>query len=979
MYWQFIKKLFLLFFYMMAMISCEPDLHFVNQVNPFIGTGGLGWSEGRCYPGATIPYGMVQLSPENRDDLWTGYYRYDLSTIKGFSHTHISGSGISEGADITIAPTVGDIRFVPGEPDKINSGYRSRYTKTTEKASPGYYTVFLDDYGIKAELTTTLRTGMHRYTFPKSKQSNLIVDLRYGVKEDWVLDSWIKVIDKHHIGGFRRTNRWAGDQRQYFVAEFSKAIDSVAIVSNSVMDWNMKEAQGNNLQAVIRYQTENNEQIGVKVALSAVSMESALENLLHENKGWNFDKIRQKAAMAWDKNLSKIEVEGQVDSLKQIFYTAYYHTLLGPTVYSDVNGDYLGSDYKIHNVGKGKNYYTLFSLWDTYRTLHPLMTILEPTRVNDIINTFVQIYTQSDLLPVWNVYSSETWCMMGYHAVSVIADAYVKGLRDYDSEKALEACKKMANLDYLGLEYYKNLGYIPSDKNRWAVSKVLEYAYDDYCISQLAKAMGHKSDYEDFAKRSLSYKNVFNIENKFLMPKNNDGTWKASFTPNGWSKDYCEAGAYHYRFYVPHDLTSLVSMYGGEEKFSSALDSIFTKRMYEHSNEPSHHMPFLYNYVGKPWKTQERVREILLSCYNTFPAGLCGNDDVGQMSAWYVMSALGLYPVCPGNPEYILTSPLFDKVTLNLENGKKFVISAENQSLENKYIQSVTLNGEPYTHSYITHNDIMKGGELHFVLSDVPNKSWGIALSDRPVSRVGLQVADRPNILVNSDHAVGPKTISMGTSSPNSSIYYTMDGTEPNEHSTLYTHPFQVKENVVIKARNIQKGMSSSLVSERTISIKETEFPKIIENISLPQYHELTADGGALNLIDGFCGTTETYGGYWVFSENKDLDVTVDRGCELPFEEITTHFLHQPNTGSFAPKEVQYLISNDGKNFTLLEKHVYDFQANKNKLSDIITFTTNTISGKARYIRVKAVNAGKTYKDIVFQAANLLLDEVIIK
>lgn len=959
-YWTLLCVLFI--------ISCKSKSDYTDQVNPFIGTGGYGWSEGRCYPGATVPYGMVQLSPENRDDLWTGYYRYDQPTIKGFSHTHISGAGISEGADITIAPTVGEIRFVPGDPNKANSGYRSRYTKTTEQAQPGYYTVFLDDYGIKAELTATSRTGMHRYTFPESKQSNLIVDLRYGVKDDWVLDSWIKIIDKYHIGGFRRTNRWAGDQRQYFVAEFSKAMDSVAIVSDSVMNWNIKEAKGGNLQAVIRYQTKSNEQIGVKVALSAVSMESALENLSKENNDWDFDKIKQKAATTWEKNLSKIEIEGQVDSLKQIFYTAYYHTLLGPTVYSDVNGNYLGSDYQIHNVGKGKDYYTLFSLWDTYRTLHPLMTILEPKRVNDIINTFVQMYSQSGLLPVWNVYSSETWCMMGYHAVSVIADAYVKGIRDYDEDKALEACKKMANLDYLGLEYYKPLGYIPSNKTRWSVSKVLEYAYDDYCIAQLSQAMGRNSDFEEFGKRSLSYKNLFNPENKFLMPKNNTGEWNKSFNPNGWSNDYCEAGAYHYRFYVPHDLTSLISLYGGEENFVSALDSIFIKKAYEQSNEPSHHMPFLYNYAGTPWKTQEQVREILLSCYNTTPEGLCGNDDVGQMSAWYVMAALGLYPVCPGNPEYILTSPLFDKATIHLENGKRFVISTENQSLENKYIQSVTLNGTPYTLSYITHKDIIAGGELHFVLSNVPNKSWGTKVSDRPTSRVNLEVTERPNIIVENEHGLGTKKIRIESTTPKSSIYYTTDGSEPNEHSILYTHPFQVEENSTIKAQCVKVGLQPSLVTTRKISIKKAEYPKIIENSSVPKYHDLTAEGGAYNLIDGNCGTTETYGGYWVFLENKDLDVTVDRGSDLPLKEISTHFLHQPNSGSFAPKEVQYLISNDGKHFTLVEKHCYDFQSNKNKLSNIITFSTKIEPKNIRYVKVKALNA----------KGNMLIDEIII-
>lgn len=973
---QFFQTAFLLF----LLTSCgKKECTFTRYVDPFIGTGGKGWSEGRCFPGPTLPYGMVQLSPEVRDDLWTGYYRYDQPTIKGFSHTHLSGSGVSESADITLAPTTGEIRFTPGEAEIPGSGYRSRYSKTTEQAKPGYYSVVLDDYGIRAELTATLRTGMHRYTFPKTTEANVIVDLRYGVRGDWVIDSWISILDDRTIGGFRRTGRLADDQYQYFVASFSEPFDSVAIVSDSVMDWNCREAKGHNLQAVIRYNTTNKEEVVAKVALSSASMEGAMANMKAENPGWNFDRISRKAEECWDKELSRIAIEGD-ETYKKTFYTAFYHTMMGPTIYSDVDGSHRGLDRKVHQV-ENRDYYTLFSLWDTYRTLHPLMTIVQPERTVEIINSFLDIYEQGGMLPIWEVYASETYFMMGYHAVSVIADAYIKGLRGFDERKALEACRSIAEQKGLSLDYYTKLGYIPCNYTRWSVSKTLEYAYDDYCIAMFAKEMGDNETYETYIKRARSYRNQFNPEEGFFMGRRSDGKWRQHFNPRGWSDDYCEAGAYQYNFYVPHDVNALIDLFGGQDAFIAALDTLFQKGEYQHDNEPSHHMPFLYNYAGAAWKTQERVNDILTQAYDNTPEGLCGNDDVGQMSAWYVMSALGIYPVCPGSPEYVLMAPLFERASIDVGGGKEFVIEAANQTRENKYIRRVTLNGEPYTKSYLKHTDIVAGGILSFELSDTPHKEWGMHAADCPSSRLSDIVADMPVVVVENDQAIGTKRVTLESATPDAVIYYTLDGSEPGLSSLRYEGAFGIDSTTLIKAIATAASVEQSLASVTTVRIRYSEYPKIIENLPVIKHHELTAEGGSANLIDQVYGTAEAYSGAWVYFEgaHKDIDVTVDLGEMKQVQTVSVNFLQMAGYSIFAPKKVEYAVSADGKEFVAVGRHTYELTPDTDVYADIKTFTSTFTPVRVRYVRVKAENIGfcPPWHSHWFPA-NMCVDEITI-
>lgn len=957
-------------------ISCtEKELTYIKYVDPFIGTGGTGWSEGRCFPGPVLPYGRVQLSPEVRDDLWTGYYRYDQPTIKGFSHTHLSGSGISEASDITIMPTVGEPRFTPGTVKEPESGYRSRFSKENEIARAGYYSVILDDYNIKAELTATTRTGMHRYTFPETDQANIIIDLRYGVMSDWVIDSWVNVLGDHTIGGFRRTNRWADDNCVYFVAEFSRPFKAAAIVSDSIVDWNIKEAQGGNLQVMLTYNTSEKQELIAKVGISSVSMEGALLNLQTENPGWNFDKVKRRAEEAWEKELSKIEVEGD-EEYKTTFYTAFYHTMLGPFVYSDVDGKHRGLDHQEHQV-KDRDYYTLFSLWDTYRTLHPLMTITQPERTVDIIKTFIDIYDQGGMLPVWEVFASETYCMMGYHAVSVIADAYRKGIRDFDVKMALTACCSIAEQRELNLYDYVNLGYIPSDMTRWAVSKVLEYAYDDYCIAMLAKEAGEEGIYNTYIKRAQFYKNIFNPETEFFAPRWSDGKFHTK-----WREDYCEAGPYQYKFYVPHDLETLIDMFGGKDEFVSQLDTLFAKGQYQHDNEPSHHMAFLYNYAGMPWKTQERVDHILKNEYNNTPSGLCGNDDVGQMSAWYVMSALGFYPLCPGTPEYVITTPAFEYASIDVGEGRRFVIEAKGRTRDSKYIKSVSLNGKPYTKSYITHADIMAGGVMSFEVSDTPDKAWGSQAEDCPKSRITDLAVGMPFVVIDNNEATGKKTITLNSITPGADIYYTLDETVPTTSSAKYEKPIEINETTVIKSIGVAEGYNNSLVSTKTVKINHSGYPKIIENIPVA-YNHLTAEGGAKNLIDGIiANSTDVLCGSWVFFDGaNDMDVTVDLGEIKPVNAIFVNFLQKANFNAFVPKRVEYSVSSDGKTFTSVK--VFEFTINPQR--DIHEYVMScpfhlTPAVNTRYVRVKADRQDECTKwNLPFDSANLFADEITIR
>ena len=666
-----------------GVLTAQKPLSLTGYVNPFIGTGG----HGHTFPGASVPFGMVQLSPDTRLDGWDGCSAYhgSDSVIYGFSHTHLSGTGCSDYGDILLMPDIGSVNLK-------DYGYASPFSKKDELASPGYYRVKLLKNNITAELTTTARAGIHRYTYPSSGQANVIFDLKH---RDKVLASGIKISGTDEVEGFRVSQAWASKQMIYFVAKFSKPFKASALSSGEQISTDLKEVDGDNIKAIFTFTSAPNEQILVKVGISGVSTEGARKNLDAEIPGWDFDSIARQASISWDLALGRIVAEGGTPEQQTVFYTALYHTLLQPNIYNDVDGQYRGRDLKVHRA-EGFDYYTVFSLWDTYRAANPLYTIIEPKRVNDFINTFLRQYEEGGMLPVWELSGNETGCMIGYHAVPVIADAWLKGIRGYDGEKALMAMKHSAEQNKLGLKYYKSEGYIPADREGESVSKTLEYAYDDWCISMMAKSLEKQDDYKAYLIRAQNYKNMYDHITGFMRAKSNE-TWVTPFDPAEVNFNYTEANAWQYSFYVPQDLSGLMMLMDGRDQFALKLDNLFaadsktTGRnqadisgligQYAHGNEPSHHMAYLYDYAGIPWKTQELVHRICKDFYKNSPDGLIGNEDCGQMSAWYVLSAMGFYPVTPGSGIYAFGSPIFPRATIILENGKSLVIKAIQYSL----------------------------------------------------------------------------------------------------------------------------------------------------------------------------------------------------------------------------------------------------------------------------------------------------------
>lgn len=703
----------------------------VQYTNPMIGTD----FTGNTYPGAQVPFGMVQLSPDNGLPGWdriSGYF-YPDSTIAGFSHTHLSGTGAGDLYDISFMPVTWPIK----EADSP-LGIYSTFSHNDEAASAGYYRVLLKDYNINVELTATERCGIQRYTFPEAN-SSIILNLKKAMNWDFTLDTHIEVVDSHTIRGYRHSMGWSPEQHVYFQTRFSRPFDSFEMDTSAIITMD-KGRIGTATIARFNFSTHKDEEILVTTALSGVSMEGAALNMEKEVPKDDFDYYYQQAVKKWDNQLGKIEVSSEDGDLKTVFYTALYHTMLAPTLYSDVDGKYFGPDGKIHQAEDWNNYST-FSLWDTFRASHPLFTYIEPERVNDMIECFLHFYEQSGALPLWNLYGWETNMMIGYHAVPVIVDAYLKGVGNFDAEKALEACIASANRDdYHGIGFYKTHGYVPSDKENWSLSKTMEYAYDDYCIAKMAEAMGKSEIAETFYRRSQNYKNTFNPASSFMQPRDSKGNFMDNYDPEEYIEDICESNGWQYYWYVPHDIDGLISLTGGVERFGERLDSMFTYEptdrtklpifstgmigQYAHGNEPGHHIIYLFNRINQPWKTQKYAAEVMRSLYTNEPSGLCGNEDCGQMSSWYVFSALGFYPVDPISGRYEIGSPLFPEAKLHLGNGKTFTIIAHNAGEENPYIQSVHVNGKPYDKSYITHQMIMQGDTVSFEMGNQPGPVW---------------------------------------------------------------------------------------------------------------------------------------------------------------------------------------------------------------------------------------------------------------
>jgi predicted alpha-1,2-mannosidase len=745
------KKITLLFLSIIFITSCNktldkksPEIDLVNKhVDPFIGTGG----HGHTYPGATVPFGMLQVSPVNGISSWdwcSGYH-YSDSIAVGFSHLSLSGTGIGDLADVLFMPVNKEVDITTTPKNRDSLSYKSTYSHENEIATPGYYQVFLEDHNINVQLTTALRTAYHKYTFKENDAQSVVIDLGFGINWDKATKSSITVEDDYTISGYRYSTGWARNQKVFFVAKFSKAIINYNLVSDTSKIADQNIAEGEKSAAQLFFESVKSNDLLAKVALSSVSVANAKDNL--EPGGFEFDTVKTNAENTWNEALSKIKVESPIDSLKTIFYTAMYHTQLAPVTFSDKNGQFRKENDSVETALDYTAYSTL-SLWDTFRAEHPLLTLIAPEKVADITNTMLAYYETKKILPVWTLYGNETNTMTGYHSIPVIVEAYLKGIKGFDAEKVYEAMKTTMMQDERGLKLYKEYGYIPYELLDESVTITLEYAYDDWCIAQMAKALGKDEDYNYFLKRSKAYQYLFDSETGFMRGKAKDGeSWHAPFDPKYSNHrehtDYTEGNAWQHSWFVPHNVENFIELHGGNDVFTDRLEQLFTESseitgtntsadisgligQYAHGNEPSHHIAYMFNAANKPWRTQYWTRHILDTQYNTTPNGLSGNEDCGQMSAWYVLSSIGLYPMNPASTEYEIGSPIFEKATISVSENKTFTIEAENVSSKNIYIQSATLNGELFNQSSISHKIIWAGGTLHFVMGDTPNKSWGI-------------------------------------------------------------------------------------------------------------------------------------------------------------------------------------------------------------------------------------------------------------
>ncbi len=1005
------KKIFLLF--IMLIINLRAQTDYTKYVDPFIGTS----EHGHTYPGASLPFGMIQLSPDTGIEDWdwcSGYHSSDSSII-GFSHTHLSGTGASDYGDILFMPFIGDIKFSAGLKENPDEGYRSRFNHESEKASPGYYSVFLDDYKTKVELTTTLRSGFHKYLYPKNEKQKLVVDLVHGI-HDSALEGFFKITDKNKIEGYRTSTGWAKKHTIYFYAEFSKNI------SNQIIKLNKKNilesiAKGKFVKAALEFEDDGNTELLVKIGISHVSIEGAKNNLLTEIPEWNFDKVKNEAKEKWNNRLKQIEVEGGTKEQKITYYTSLYHAFLAPNIFSDVDRKYIGMDGKV-KVAEDFDMYTIFSLWDTFRALHPLMTILDEKITIDFIKSMLAKFDESGALPIWELASNETGTMIGYHAIPVIVDAYMKDIRNFDIQKAYRAMKKSAMEDDRGLSYYKSMGFIPMDMADDAVSRTLEYAYDDWCIAQMAKELKKEDDYKYFMSRAKNYVNVFDPITKFMRGRYNSGAWSKNFDPIVpsylGSGEFTEGNSWQYSWFVPQDVTNLINLIGGDEKFVAKLDSLFIVEtdyekykmpsdvtgligQYAQGNEPSHHISYLYNYAGVPWKTQEIIRKIMSEFFHSGRDGLCGNEDCGQMSAWYAFSAIGFYPVLPGSNEYVLGSSIFDKVKINLPNGKIFTLNMENNSSENKYIQSIKLNGKEYKKSFFTHDNVLDGSTFTIQMSNKPNKDFGREINTRPNSKINESVIAldykkyfMPEILPERSLFANQIKVEIISTQNDAKIKYTTDGTEPCENSYLYNGPLVLEESIVLKTKvfgdKFQESETASKKFTKSI-VRDSEkpylkmgneiYPLVVKN---ENYHSSYPAQGKNSLIDGIFARKDFRNPNWLGFEVKNCDVIIDLGKQSPVQKISANFLEKQDSWIFAPKKITVSFSKDGKNYSepiLISENI----VKENDEIEIKRYCTLIENTEARYIHFVAENIGKCpdFHKGAGGKAWLFIDEVIIQ
>jgi predicted alpha-1,2-mannosidase len=736
----------------------EGSVHLSDYICPFVGTAG---EEGNTYPGPSAPFGMIQISPDTASYItnWNtcSGYSYDDPTILGFSLTHLTGTGCPDLGDFLFVPEAGRESHVSGDADHPERGYQSTYSHNDESASAGYYSVKLQKSAVTTELTAGERAGILRFTFPASERAAILTDLSHVIGGWKIAESRVRIEDDSTITGFHLVNGWAKERYLYFAARYSRPFDNTKIISagrpviyDTYRFRSHKEAAGTNLQFIAEYNnTRNGDVIQVKVAISAVSTANALQNLDAEIPGWDFNKVREATREKWDVELSKIQIAGSQDQ-KETFYTSMYHASLAPNLYEDVNGEYRGFDQNIHRA-KDFNEYSVFSLWDTFRAEDPLMALIDSKRDSDFINSFLAHYDQSvdHLLPMWELQGNETWCMIGYHAVPVIVDGYMKGVKGFDAKHAYDAIKSTAmSPDYDGVAAFAQLGWVPCDKEDESLSKTLEYAYDDWCIAQMAKALGKTDDYNYFMKRSANYKNIYDPDMGWMRPKASNGQWRTPFDPHIFGggtnlDDVTEATSSQYSFFAPQDVPGLIQLMGGKQQFIAKLDSVFNAIRsdifesslstndlrgcigeYWHGNEPSHHMIYLYSCAGVPWKAAQRLHQVVSTQYGNQPGSLCGNDDCGQMSAWEIFTSLGFYPVCPGSDYYVIGAPQIPGAVVHLSNGRKLTMTAKNLSNEDIYVQSVTVNGKDWNSPFLPFEKVKHGATIVFTMGPAPSQ-WG--------------------------------------------------------------------------------------------------------------------------------------------------------------------------------------------------------------------------------------------------------------
>ncbi len=928
-------------------------------VNPFIGTGNLG----HTYPGATVPFGMVQPSPDTRLKGWGscgGYVKSD-AVIFGFSQTHLSGVGIPDYGDILLLPATGPVKWRNGylgtsedAPGFDPAGYGSHFEGATEQASPGSYAVTLTDYGVRAELTATTRVAFHRYTFHKAEGAHIFLDLSH---HDTVLGHELHVVDDHTIAGFRRSKAWAKDQPVFFVATFDHPFRAELGSAHGV-DPRSPD------RAALHFTLRPGEVVLAKVALSAVDENGARKNLTAELPGWDFEATRKAARAAWNRELGKVEVEGGTPEQRTLFYTALYHAFLQPNTFQDVDGRYLGRDLKVHTA-KGWTQHTVFSLWDTYRAAHPLYTLLQPEKDQEFIKTFLAEYRDGGRLPVWELWANETDCMIGYHAIPVIVDAWMKGLRAFDAELALAAMKHSAEENFRGLEAYRKHGYIPTEAEPESVSKTLEYAYDDWCIAQFAKAIGHPEDAARYERRSQAWQHLMDAKG-FFHPRAN-GMWLEPFNLNAVTFHFTEATPWQYAFAAPQAMSAFTARLGGPEALDRQLDGLFAASsaiegweeedvtglvgQYAHGNEPSHHIAYLYPYAGKPWKTQKRVRELMATMYANRPDGLAGNEDCGQMSAWYVFSALGFYPVAPGRPEYVIGSPLFAKATLHLPGGRTFTIRARGNGEGRPYVQALHLQGRPRTRAVLAHAEILQGGELTFTMGSESSR-WGSA---------GMAEAAPEVPVVPAPTAAGAALFQGRTriafaASPGDAIHLTVDGSEPTEASRQVAGPLDLEGDATLRFRARRGAVWSPEVQTRVQRLPD--FPALTLESTI---HPAFRARGPLSLIDGQLGTTDFRAGNWLGFFGEDLRATLDLGEVKALHEARIGFLQDPYTWTYFPVEVRFEVSEDGQLWRAAGAAVTppELKQYGPHLHDGKTLTHTyvvSLEGQARYLRVVAAS-----------------------